>query len=222
MAEQLCRQLSLAEIQSATGDFSDEHVIGIGGFGKVYKGHIDNGSVSVASNPRQGKGQGQTEFAAEIETLTQFRHRNLVSLIGVCMSIWAQDKIRNGKADQIVASNLKGEISEDCLEQQERKGTTTQKLQFWPFRNRVGSKDMKKGVPFILFGETKGIEDYYINPMCNGFKGVLENGEDATIGRLHYMPKHEFEFRAKVSGSLSKLKHENVVELVVYNLDGLQ
>ncbi|KAL1541994.1 non-specific serine/threonine protein kinase [Salvia divinorum] len=86
----VCRQFSLAEIQSATGDFSDEHVIGNGGFRKVYKGLIDNGSVSVAikrglaSNPSQGKGQGQTEFAAEIETLTQFRHRNLVSLIGYC------------------------------------------------------------------------------------------------------------------------------------------
>ena len=87
----------------------------------------------------------------------------------VCMSIWAQDKIRNGKADQIVASNFKGDISEDCLktfvgvvkkclqpdpkkrltmtrvvaqlelalELQETKGTATQKLQFWPFWNRV-------------------------------------------------------------------------------------
>ncbi|XP_047946332.1 receptor-like protein kinase ANXUR2 [Salvia hispanica] len=60
------------------------------GFGKVYKGLIDNGSVSVAikrwlvSNPSQGNGQGQTEFTVEIETLTQFRHRNLVSLIGSC------------------------------------------------------------------------------------------------------------------------------------------
>ena len=87
MAEQLCRQFSLAEIQLATGDFSDEHLIGNGGFGKVYKGLIDNESVSVAikrrlaSNLSQGKGQGQgqTEFAAESETLIQFRHRNLVS-----------------------------------------------------------------------------------------------------------------------------------------------
>ncbi|KAL1541999.1 non-specific serine/threonine protein kinase [Salvia divinorum] len=82
-----CCQFSLAEIQSATGDFSNEHVIGNGGFGKVYKGLIDNGSASVAIKrglAGQGKGQGQTEFAAEIETLTQFRHRNLVSLIGYC------------------------------------------------------------------------------------------------------------------------------------------
>ena len=79
MAERLCRQFSLAEIQSATGVFSKEHEIGKGGFGKVYKGLIHNGSVYVAikrllaSNANHGKGQGQTEFAAEIETLTQFR-----------------------------------------------------------------------------------------------------------------------------------------------------
>ncbi|KAL1542000.1 receptor-like protein kinase ANXUR2 isoform X2 [Salvia divinorum] len=34
------------------------------------------------------------------------------------------------------------------------------------------------------------------------------------------MPNHEF--RAKISRPLSKLKHKNVVELVVYNLDGLE
>ncbi|XP_047973349.1 receptor-like protein kinase ANXUR2 isoform X2 [Salvia hispanica] len=416
MAEQLCRQFSLAEIQSATGDFSDEHVIGNGGFGKVYKGLIENGSVSVAikrrlaSNPSQGKGQGQTEFAAEIETLTQFRHRNLVSLIGycneegemilvyeymskgtladhlynqstlswnerlkicigagrgldylhsgcsiihrdvkptnilldenytakvsdfglakhlrhdileshvftnvkgsfgyfdpsyfttgvltkgsdtyafaiillevlsgrpavgeklaedeVCMSIWAQENIRNGKADQIVASNLKGQISDDCLktfvgvvkrclhidpkkrltmtrvvaqlesalEQQERNGTATQKLHSWPFWNRVvpsvdklskAIHSIKDDVPFILFGEikfgeTKG-DTHYFSPMSNGFTGVLENGEDATIERLHYKSKHEF--KSVVSRRLSLLKHENVVELVVYSFYGCE
>ncbi|XP_057804206.1 pto-interacting protein 1-like [Salvia miltiorrhiza] len=31
------------------------------------------------------------------------------------MRMWALDKIQNGKAEQIVASNLKGDISEDCL-----------------------------------------------------------------------------------------------------------
>ncbi|XP_047952405.1 receptor-like kinase LIP1 isoform X1 [Salvia hispanica] len=326
-SENLCRRFSLAELNLATGDFSEEHVIGKGGFGKVYKGFIDNEATAIkrrlASNLTRGTGQGQIEFAAEIETLSKFRHRNLVSLIGYCdeqgemilvydymwngtladhlhkllsdsnggsslswnerlkicigagrgldylhsgcsiihrdvkptnilldenfvakvsdfglakhlrldishshvftnvkgsfgyfdpsyfssgilkrasdtyafgivllevlsgrpaieenlaedemyMSMWAQEKIRKGKAYQIVASNLKGDISQECLktfvevvkgcldldpkkrltmsrvvvqlelalEQQERKGTTAQKLQFWPFRNRAGS-----------------------------------------------------------------------------------
>ena len=49
-------------------------------------------------------------------------------------------------------------------------------------------------VPFILFGETK--DNIFI-----GFTGLLENGYTATIERLHYMPKHEYEFRAKVWNS---------------------
>ena len=53
-------------------------------------------------------------------------------------------------------------------------------------------------VPFVLFSETDVIVDDYFSPMYNGFKGVLKIGEDATIERIHYMPKHEYEFKAKV------------------------
>ncbi|KAL0343782.1 UNVERIFIED_CONTAM: Receptor-like protein kinase FERONIA [Sesamum angustifolium] len=84
-AERVCRRFSLAEIKSATRNFSDAFVIGKGGFGKVYKGHIDNGRETVAikrlkSNSKQGK----HEFLTEIETLSELRHINLVSLIGYC------------------------------------------------------------------------------------------------------------------------------------------
>ncbi|XP_047946343.1 receptor-like cytoplasmic kinase 1 [Salvia hispanica] len=49
---------------------------------------------------------------------------------------------------------------------------------------------------------------------------VLKNGEDASIETILYMPKHEF--IAKVSKPFSSLKHENLVELVVYNSYGLE
>ena len=85
-SENLCRRFSLAELYLATGDFNDEHVIGKGGFGKVYKGFLDNESIAVAIKRRLASdpSQGQAEFASEIETLSKFRHRNLVSLIGYC------------------------------------------------------------------------------------------------------------------------------------------
>ncbi|KAL9158575.1 hypothetical protein ABFS82_08G077700 [Erythranthe guttata] len=84
-AERLCRRFSLAEIRSATENFSRALVIGRGGFGKVYRGLIDNGREYVAikrlkSNSKQGK----HEFLTEIETLSELRHINLVSLIGYC------------------------------------------------------------------------------------------------------------------------------------------
>lgn len=83
--QRLCRRFSLAEIQLATRNFSGAHVIGRGGFGKVYRGFIDNGQVTVAvKRLRSDSSQGQREFLTEIETLTELRHVNLVSLIGYC------------------------------------------------------------------------------------------------------------------------------------------
>ncbi|KAL0341626.1 UNVERIFIED_CONTAM: putative receptor-like protein kinase [Sesamum calycinum] len=84
-AERLCRRFSLSEIQLATRNFSDAHLIGKGGFGKVYKGLIDNGRETVAiKRQKSNSKQGAREFLTEIETLTELRHVNLVSLIGYC------------------------------------------------------------------------------------------------------------------------------------------
>lgn len=83
--EQLCRRFTLLEIQSACGDFSNAHLIGEGGFGKVYKGFINNGSTIVAvKRLERDSSQGLSEFTTEIETLSKLRHRNIVSLIGYC------------------------------------------------------------------------------------------------------------------------------------------
>ncbi|KAK6154997.1 hypothetical protein DH2020_009245 [Rehmannia glutinosa] len=84
-AEQLCRRFSLVEIQLATRNFSDALLIGRGGFGKVYKGLIDRGQTTVAvKRLKSNSMQGAHEFLMEIETLSELRHVNLVSLIGYC------------------------------------------------------------------------------------------------------------------------------------------
>ncbi|KAL7098344.1 hypothetical protein ACP275_09G011100 [Erythranthe tilingii] len=84
-AKRLCRRFSLDELQVATEDFSESHLIGRGGFGRVYKGLIDNGRKTVAIKRQKLEShQGSREFLTEIETLTELRHVNLVSLIGYC------------------------------------------------------------------------------------------------------------------------------------------
>lgn len=54
MAQGLCCYLSLQEMKQATKNFDESNVIGVGGFGKVYKGVIDNGfKVAIKrSNPQ--------------------------------------------------------------------------------------------------------------------------------------------------------------------------
>ncbi|MBA0815465.1 hypothetical protein Gohar_000234, partial [Gossypium harknessii] len=72
------------ELVEATDNFSENLVIGVGGFGKVYKGVLrDETEVAVKRGTPQSS-QGLVEFRTEIEMLSQFRHRHLVSLIGYC------------------------------------------------------------------------------------------------------------------------------------------
>ncbi|XP_042025927.1 putative receptor-like protein kinase At5g39000 isoform X1 [Salvia splendens] len=84
-AARFCRRFSLAEIQLATRYFSGERLIGKGGFGNVYRGVIDEGQMTVAIKKLNANSkQGAREFLTEIETLSELRHVNLVSLIGYC------------------------------------------------------------------------------------------------------------------------------------------
>ncbi|CAJ2665841.1 unnamed protein product [Trifolium pratense] len=81
----LCRSFSLLEIRAATNNFDELFIVGVGGFGHVYKGYIDNGATPVAiKRLKPGSQQGENEFINEIDMLSKLRHLHLVSLIGYC------------------------------------------------------------------------------------------------------------------------------------------
>ncbi|KAF2312738.1 hypothetical protein GH714_039810 [Hevea brasiliensis] len=84
LAQGLCRHFSLPEIKHATKNFDESNVIGVGGFGKVYKGIIDQGTKVAIKRSNPSSEQGVNEFQTEIEMLSKLRHKHLVSLIGFC------------------------------------------------------------------------------------------------------------------------------------------
>ncbi|MFS7928313.1 putative protein kinase RLK-Pelle-CR4L family [Helianthus anomalus] len=82
-------KINLEDIRSATNNFHDKNRIGHGGFGSVYKGELSHfeGRSMVAIKRRNldpRNLQGTPEFLKEIIMLSQYKHENLISLLGFC------------------------------------------------------------------------------------------------------------------------------------------
>ncbi|CAI8597059.1 unnamed protein product [Vicia faba] len=78
------RAFTYEELSAATNNFDNNAQIGQGGYGKVYKGILYNGTVVAIKRAQEGSLQGEKEFLTEIRILSRIHHRNLVSLIGYC------------------------------------------------------------------------------------------------------------------------------------------
>ncbi|BBN18130.1 hypothetical protein MPTK1_8g00010 [Marchantia polymorpha subsp. ruderalis] len=72
------------EMEKATDGFSDSNQVGRGGYGKVYRGKLEDGTIVAIKKAEEAALQRNTEFNNEIELLSRCHHRNLVSLIGYC------------------------------------------------------------------------------------------------------------------------------------------
>jgi len=90
---QLCKTaFTYRDIVAATRNFSDDLVIGRGGYGVVYRGVLPDGrTVAVKKLARARDGDGEREFRAEMEVLADrmgstWPHPNLVALYGWCLS----------------------------------------------------------------------------------------------------------------------------------------
>ncbi|KAK9283608.1 hypothetical protein L1049_011858 [Liquidambar formosana] len=81
-------KLSYERLLEATDGFSLANLIGVGGFGSVYKGVLgpDEPIVAVKVLNLQHKGASKS-FIAECEALRNIRHRNLVKVLTACSSV---------------------------------------------------------------------------------------------------------------------------------------
>ncbi|XP_052210772.1 probable L-type lectin-domain containing receptor kinase S.5 [Diospyros lotus] len=73
------------KLKRATRNFSRENLLGTGGFGSVYRGVISNPPMTIAVKRISATAEhGEKQYLAEICTIGQLRHRNLVQLQGWC------------------------------------------------------------------------------------------------------------------------------------------
>ncbi|KAL3829283.1 hypothetical protein ACJIZ3_018085 [Penstemon smallii] len=80
--------ISIQVLRQVTDNFSENNVLGRGGFGVVYKGELHDGTKIAVKRMESGPmgSKGMNEFQAEIAVLTKVRHRHLVALLGYCIN----------------------------------------------------------------------------------------------------------------------------------------
>ncbi|KAL8157650.1 receptor protein kinase TMK1-like [Apium graveolens] len=79
--------ISIQVLRNVTNNFSQDNILGKGGFGTVYSGELHDGTKIAVKRMESGvmSEKGLDEFKSEIAVLTKVRHRNLVVLIGYCL-----------------------------------------------------------------------------------------------------------------------------------------
>lgn len=76
--------IAVQVLRGATKNFTQDNVLGRGGFGVVYKGELHDGTMIAVKRMEAAviSNKALDEFQAEITILTKVRHRNLVSILG--------------------------------------------------------------------------------------------------------------------------------------------
>lgn len=134
--ERPLRKLTFAQLIEATNGFSQESLIGVGGFGEVYKAELQDGSVVAIKKLLQSSYQGDREFIAEMETLGKIKHKNLVPLLGYC---------KVGEERLLVYEYMHGGSLDDMLHGDD--GGKKEKLT-WEVRKQI-AKGAARGLTFL-------------------------------------------------------------------------
>ncbi|KAJ1689487.1 hypothetical protein LUZ63_013642 [Rhynchospora breviuscula] len=129
------KQFSFEDLKLITSNFNNQ--IGIGGFGKVFKGSLENGMEVAVKVRSESSSQGIKQFLNEVKSLSRVHHKNLVSLIGYCI---------DGNHIALVY---------ECM----KEGN----LQYW-LRGNASPLPWKERLR-IVFESAQGLE--YLHKMCN-------------------------------------------------------
>ncbi|KAJ0747498.1 putative protein kinase RLK-Pelle-RKF3 family [Helianthus annuus] len=118
----------IAELDVATNRFSQQNLIGQGGFGVVYKGTLSDGTLD-------------NDFINEAEIISKIRHRNLLPLRGFCAT---SDPIQGNERYLVYDYMPNGSLHDHIFD----KSTSNHKRLSWPQRKSI-ILDVAKGLSYL-------------------------------------------------------------------------
>jgi len=101
-------KFSFFQIVDATDKFSEKKIIGLGGFGTVYKGQLPNGHMIAIK--RLDDHATVFDFNSELQ-LARLQHTNVIRLLGWCIHgkerILVYEFMQNGSLDRYISDRTK-------------------------------------------------------------------------------------------------------------------
>ncbi|XP_051186594.1 protein NLP7 isoform X2 [Lolium perenne] len=91
------RLLSLQLLKEITNNFSKDRIVGVGSYGKVYKGEHTNGELIAVKVLHPIPGLDDEQFEKEYHNLASLEHKNIVRLVGYCHETQREFLPHNGK-----------------------------------------------------------------------------------------------------------------------------
>ncbi|CAL9759785.1 unnamed protein product [Musa acuminata subsp. burmannicoides] len=116
--EELClgnlRRFHFRELQIATNNFSSKNILGHGGFGNVYRGTLQDGTLVAIKRLKDGNAAGgEKQFKTEVEMISLAVHRNVLRLLGLSMTATERLLVYPYMSNGSVASRLKAKPTID-------------------------------------------------------------------------------------------------------------
>ncbi|XP_076885075.1 putative LRR receptor-like serine/threonine-protein kinase At4g30520 [Bidens hawaiensis] len=103
------KSFTFKELHYATDNFSSKNILGAGGFGNVYKGKLCDGTMVAVKRLKDVNGTaGESQFRTELELISLAVHRNLLRLIGYCVTPVERLLVYPFMSNGSVASRLRG------------------------------------------------------------------------------------------------------------------
>lgn len=188
--------ISIQVLRQVTNNFSDENVLGRGGFGIVYKGELHDGTKIAVKRMESGVmgTKGLKEFQAEIAVLTKVRHRHLVALLGYCI---------NGNERLLVYEYMpQGTLSQHLFEWREYK---THPLS-WKQRVSI-ALDVGRGVEYLHSLAQQSFIHRDLKP-SNILLGDDMRAKVADFGLVKSAPDGKYSVETRLAGTFGYLAPE--------------